>query len=43
MIVSNNEVESILNALEEADAFADCCHGQIQLRRAQKAFTYLGK
>jgi nitrogen regulatory protein PII len=43
MIVSNNEVESILNALEEADAFADCCHGQIQLRRVQKAFTYFGK
>ncbi|MFH1350930.1 MAG: hypothetical protein ABII26_08315 [Pseudomonadota bacterium] len=43
MIVSNNQVESILNALDEAGAFTDSCHGQVQLRRVPKAFTYLGK
>jgi len=36
-------VEGILNDLEEARAFTDSCHGQIQLRHVQKAFTYLGK
>ena len=43
MIVSNNQVGGILNALEEAGAFTDSCHGQIQLRQVPKAFTYLGK
>jgi len=40
MIVSNNQVGGILNALEEAGAFTDNCHGQIQLRQVPKAFTY---
>lgn len=43
MIVSNDQVGDILNALKEAGAFTDNCHGQVQLRQVQKAFTYLGK
>jgi len=43
MIVSDNQVGGILKALEEAGAFTDRCHGQVQLRRVPKAFTYSGK
>jgi hypothetical protein len=43
MIVSNDQAGDILNALKEAGAFTDSCHGQIQLRQVPKAFTYLGK
>jgi nitrogen regulatory protein PII len=43
MIVPDNLVEGILNALEEAGAFADGCHGQLQMRRVSKAFTYSAK
>jgi len=43
MIVSDNQVDGILKALKEAGAFTDSCHGQVQLRRVPKAFTYLVK
>ena len=43
MIVSNSQVSGILDALKEAGAFTDSCHGQIQLRQVPKAFTYLVK
>ena len=43
MIVSNSHVNGILDALKEAGAFTDSCHGQIQLRQVPKAFTYLIK
>lgn len=43
MIVSEAQVSNILKALEEAEAFTDRCHGQVELRKTPKAFTYLGK
>lgn len=43
MIVSDNQVQAILKALEDAGAFTDTCHGQAQVRRVSKAFTYSRK
>jgi len=43
MAVSENQLHLILDALQEAGAFTDSCHGQVQLRRVSRAFTYSPK
>lgn len=42
MIVSEDQVERTIQALKEAGALGDRCHGQVLTRRVTKAFTYLG-
>lgn len=42
MIISEGQLEKTIHALKEAGAFGDRCHGQVQMRRVSKAFTYLG-
>lgn len=43
MVVSEESVEEVTEALEKAGAFTDRCHGQIHLRKILKAFTYIEK
>ena len=43
MVIPEDTKEAVTNALEEADAFTDRCHGQVILRRTSKTFTYVGK
>lgn len=43
MIISDEQVENIVDALESASAFDNATHGQILLRPVPKACTYLGK
>jgi len=43
MAVFQDQLPSLLDALEKAGAFTDSCHGQIQLRRITRAFTYFPK
>ena len=43
MVVSENQVSPLLDALQKAGAFTDSCHGQVQLRRVSRAFTYSPK
>lgn len=43
MAVFEDHIPSLLHALEKAGAFTDSCHGQVQLRRITKAFTYFPK
>jgi hypothetical protein len=43
MIVSEQQIPTLLEALEKAGAFDDKTHGQVQSRPAPKACTYLGK
>jgi hypothetical protein len=43
MAVFENQIHSLLDALQEAGAFTDACHGQVLLRRILRAFTYFPK
>lgn len=43
MIVSEDQMEGIIDALKKAGAFTELCHGQLQARRIKKAFTYMSK
>jgi len=43
MAVFENQLHSLLDALQEAGAFTDTCHGQVQLRRILRSFTYFPK
>jgi len=43
MAVTEDQIDSILSALQGAGAFTDDCHGQVQLRRVLRAFTYFPK
>ena len=43
MAVFEDQLDSLLGALQEAGAFTDTCHGQVQLRRILRAFTYFPK
>jgi len=43
MAVFENQLHLLLDALQEAGAFTDNCHGQVQLRRVLRAFTYFPK
>ena len=43
MAVFENQLHPLLDALQEAGAFTDNCHGQVQLRRVLRAFTYFPK
>lgn len=43
MAVFEDQIPSLLHALEKAGAFTDGCHGQVQLRRILRAFTYFPK
>lgn len=42
MIVSSQQSESIMDVLEQSKAFSDKHHGQVLIRKVNKAFTYLG-
>lgn len=43
MAVFEDQIPSLLHALEKGGAFTDSCHGQVQLRRILRAFTYFPK
>jgi len=43
MAVFRDRLDSLLSALQKAGAFTDSCHGQVQLRRILRAFTYFPK
>ncbi len=43
MVIPEEAREGVINALKEAGAFTDRCHGQVHLRRTSKTFTYIGK
>jgi len=43
MAVFENQLHPLLDALEKAGAFTDSCHGQVQLRRILRSFTYSPK
>jgi len=43
MAVFQDQIPSLLQALERAGTFTDSCHGQVQLRRILRAFTYFPK
>lgn len=43
MAVFENQVQPLLDALQEAGAFTDNCHGQVLLRRILRSFTYFPK
>ncbi|MFP4039277.1 MAG: hypothetical protein ACLFS7_01940 [Desulfosudaceae bacterium] len=41
MVIPEETKEAVTNALAEAGAFSDRCHGRIHWRRTSKAFTYV--
>lgn len=43
MIVSEAQISGLRQALEDDGAFSDACHGQLFVRTAPKACTFLGK
>lgn len=43
MAVLDNQLHPLLDALQEAGAFTDTCHGQVLLRRILRSFTYFPK
>lgn len=43
MGIPEEKTEAVINALEEAGAFTERCHGEIHLRQSLRAFTYIGK
>ncbi len=43
MIVAEDQIDNLVAALEEAGAFSDEAHGQVVLREAPRAFTYIKK
>ncbi|MFO7601840.1 MAG: hypothetical protein R6X27_18835 [Candidatus Desulfacyla sp.] len=43
IIVPEDQMDSMMGALKEADAFTDRCHGQVHFRRVPRAVTYMGK
>ena len=42
MVIPKQTKANVIEALAAAGALTDQCHGQIHLRRASKAFTYVG-
>jgi hypothetical protein len=43
LIVPEDRLDRIVDALKEAGAFTDRCHGQIHFRRVPRALTYIRK
>jgi len=43
IIIPASRVETILDALKEAGAFTDRCHGHVHFRRVPRALTYVAK
>jgi len=41
MVIPEETKGTVINALEEAGASSERCHGQIHVRRTSKSFTYV--
>jgi hypothetical protein len=42
MVIPESATNAVVEALREAGAFTDRCHGQAHIRQTTKAFTYVG-
>lgn len=42
MVIQESALNAVVDALREAGAFTERCHGQVHIRQTSKAFTYVG-